>query len=103
MFLPGDFVRYVGSKRFSDEEGGAHSLNGKIGEVLRKVQNADDELVVDFGGTAYVITNLNNLARHSHKAGDEHRMQQIERKWKTSENSGSGTKGKGKAKDQEAK
>ena len=87
-FLPMDFVRYVGSK--------LRSVSGKVGEVVRKVQNTD-ELVVDFGGSAYIV-DASDLARHSHKVDDDHRMRQIERKWKTSD--ASNKKGK---KDQEAK
>jgi hypothetical protein len=81
----GDQVRYNNHKQF-DDNGKVYDLFGKIGEVIGHVQNSSS-IIVDFNGDAYRV-HPDNVVKHSYHSGDDHRMRQIERKWKTHDEGG---------------
>lgn len=57
-FQQGDEVQYSGSK-----ESLAKIVSGKQGTVLARVGGSEDEVVVDFGGNAYIVNEATDLAR----------------------------------------
>lgn len=90
MFLQGDFVRYTNNKQFENDDGSLLSLNGKVGEVVGRINNTDG-IVVDFGGNAFVVS-PEHIEVQSWK-GEDGNIRALERKWKTSDEK---KRGKGK-------
>lgn len=69
LFMPGDRVKYVGSKTFVDGNS-TITLNSKIGEVVCKIKGDSDAFVVEFGDDAFVLRG-ENLRRHYFAPGTE--------------------------------
>ena len=64
-FQQGDKVSYCGGKLASE-------LGGKLGVVLARVQNVQNELVVDFGNGAYIMDENRDLAKFQGKEAPVH-------------------------------
>jgi hypothetical protein len=64
-FQNGDKVQYCGEKLASE-------LSGKLGVVLARVQNVDDELVVDFGNGAYIMDENRDLTKFQGREAPVH-------------------------------
>ncbi len=93
ILLKGDAVRYTGSKTFKTDSGEPLNIRGKVGVIEANVQNSE-ELIVDFGGHAFVCS-PKSLDRASYSGDDDHYMKHVERKWRTSDERG-GKKKSGK-------
>jgi hypothetical protein len=75
MFMNGDKVSYVGSK---------FKLAGKLGTVISRVQNCQEELIVDFGEDTYVM-HESLLTRYNPSQIKEREEEEPKRKKKTEE------------------
>ena len=53
-FMIGDRVQYTGKRFVSD-------LGSSLGEVVSRVTNSDTDIVVDFGGDAYILNENRSL------------------------------------------
>ncbi len=71
LYQQGDKVSYCGKKFASD-------LNGKLGEVVARVEGTEHGIVVDFGDNAYVLDEEKHVTRfRAAKGGAE---PQVERR-----------------------
>ena len=70
MFMPGDKVKYVGDKIFTDAKGVPVNLATKVGEVVARVSGEPYGYVVEIGDDSYIMSG-HNLARQYFAPGAE--------------------------------
>lgn len=63
LFMPGDSVRYIGTKLSRD-------INSKIGVIVSYIQNEKDTIVVEFDGSSYIV-HSSSLKKHKFNSSNK--------------------------------